>query len=210
MEDDSIKWTHLLEVLDRVGKYFCEQARMQLFKDGSNATGTLTNSFTYSYGVEEGRYWVDITMEDYGKYVNDGRKAGKMPPISKIRDWVVVKKIQPRPYTYTPSVKSLAFLIQRSMKKSKGYAPPRTILENWINKKGIQPRSVTITPSIESLAYLIARKIGRYGTKGTGFFDKVKDDTLRYFERSIDNAIQEDLTYWLEEIMADTLSSMSI
>lgn len=212
MVEDNIRWTHLLEVLDRVGQYFCKRAQELMMQNNSNATGTLVNSFTYDYGVdvETGRYWVDISMEDYWKYVNDGRKAGRMPPVEKIRDWILVKPIKPQPYTYTPSVKSLAFLIQRSIKDKKGYAPPRTILEDWINKKGIQPQPRTIVPSVESLAFLIARKIGREGTTGTGFFDKAKDDTLKYFETTIDNAIQEDLKVWLEEIVNQSLSELSI
>ena len=208
--ENEIQWTHLLQVLDRVGNYFCNEVQRLMLQNGSNATGNLVNSFSYTYGVDDGRYWVEISMDDYWKYVNDGRNPGRMPPVQKIKDWVLVKRINPRPYTYIPSVKSLTFLIQRSIKEKKGYAPPRTILENWIQKKGIKPRPQTVTPSVDSLAFLIARKIGREGTKGTHFFDVAKDNTLKYFERSIDNAIQEDIKVWLEDVMADTLSALSI
>ena len=208
--DTDMKWTHLLEVLDRVGEYFCNLVQKKMMQNKSNASGTLTNSFTYTYGVEDGRYWVEVSMEDYWKYVNDGRKPGKMPPISKIEEWIRVKPIQPRPYTYTPTVKSLAFLIQRSIREKKGYAPPRSVLEDWIEKKGIKPQPRKVVPSVRSIAFLIARKIGRYGTTGTKFFDEARDETLKYFERTIDNAIQEDIKVWLEEIVAETLSDLRI
>lgn len=208
MED--IKWTHLLEVLDRYGMYFCEEIKKRLLQDKSNATGNLANSFTYTYGVDGDTYWVEVEMEDYWKYVNDGRKPGKMPPVEKIRDWCLVKPVRPQPYTYTPSVKSLAFLIQRSIKQKKGYAPPRRILEDWINKKGIHPRSVTITPSVETLAFLIARKIGKYGTTGTKFFDEVSKATYDYFQLSIEAALREDYTEWLESALDDTLEAMNL
>lgn len=208
MED--IKWTHLQEVLDRYGQYFIEAVKRKMLQNGSNATGNLVNSFAYRTFIEDGHYGVEVEMEDYWKYVDEGRRPGKMPPVEKIKQWVLVKPVKPYPYTYTPSVKSLAFLIQRSIREKKGYAPPRAILEDWINKKGIRPRPVKVLPSVDTLAFLIARKIGRVGTKGTNFFSEAEEETYRYFERSIDNAIQEDYTYWLEEVVADTLSAMNI
>jgi len=208
MENIDIQWTHLLSVLDRFGNYLCNLLQKKMMNNNSNASGTLVNSFSYTFGIDDdGRYWVDVELEDYWKYVNDGRKPGKMPPVEKIKEWILVKPVKPYPYTYTPSVKSLAFLIQRSIKEKKGYAPPRAVLEAWIEKKGIQPQPRQVYPSVESLAYLIARKIGREGTKGTGFFDEAVDEATKYFEESIDNAIQEDIKVWLEEEMADFLST---
>ena len=192
MENIDIQWTHLLSVLDRFGNYLCNLLQKKMMTNNSNASGTLVNSFSYTFGIDDdGRYWVDVELEDYWKYVNDGRKAGKMPPVEKIKEWILVKPVKPYPYTYTPSVKSLAFLIQRSIKQ----------------KKGIQPQPRQVYPSVDSLAYLIARKIGREGTKGTGFFDDAVDEATKYFEESIDNAIQEDIKVWLEEEMADFLST---
>lgn len=210
MSDTDIKWTHLLEVLDRYGQYVVNGLQMKMLQNKSNASGTLTNSFKYTYGVEDGKYWVEVEMEDYWKYVNAGRKAGKMPPVAKIEEWIKIKPVHPRPYTYTPSVKSLAFVIQRSIKEKKGYAPPRKILEEWINKKGIKPQPRTIVPSVKSLAFLIARKIGRVGTTGTKFFDEVTADARKYFERSISNAIQEDIKDWLENIVNEVLEGIVV
>jgi len=208
MED--ISWTHLYEVLQRYGQYFIDCVQRKMIQNGSNASGNLVNSFTYNVFIADGRYGVEVEMEDYWYYVNNGRKPGKMPPIEKIKQWVLIKPVKPYPYTYTPSVKSLAYLIQRSIKEKKGYAPPRAILEDWIEKKGIKPQPRQVLPSVDSLAYLIARKIGREGTKGTHFFDEAMRETYDYFERSIDNAIKEDYADWLENVVDETLKAMSI
>lgn len=209
-DNTEIQWTHLREVLDRYGNYFCNLVQQKMLQNNSNASGNLVRSFTYKVGIEGDRYWVEVEMEDYWKYVNDGRKAGKWPPREKIKQWILIKPVKPRPYTYLPSVKSLAFLIQRSIKEKKGYAPPRRILEDWIEKKGIHPQPRKILPSVDSLAFLISRKIGTQGTKGTKFFDEAMEETYKYFEISIENAIKEDLADWLENVVNEVLDALDM
>lgn len=210
MEDTSIKWNNLQYELTRFAEYLIELIRANLRSDGSNASYLLNDGLGYKIGIEEDRYYVDIELEDYWKYVNDGRKPGKMPPLQKIEEWIKVKPIQPKPYTYTPSVKSLAFLIQRSIKQKKGYGPPRTVLEGWIQKKGITPQPQTVTPSVKSLAFLIARKIGKYGTKGTKFFDRAVETATKAYEEKIDRAVQDDIALWLETVVDEVLNSVVI
>lgn len=210
MEDIKITWKNLEYILYRYGEYLVGRIRDILRDDNSNASFNLSDTIGFSIGIEDGRYWVDVEMQDYWKYVDKGRPAGKQPPLEKIAEWIRVKPIQPQPYTYTPSVKSLAFLIQRSIKQKKGYAPPRTVLEGWIEKKGIQPTPRTITPSVESLAFLIARKIGREGTKGTHFLQKAIDETNSVFENKIDEAITDDMALWLETIIDDMADSINV
>lgn len=207
VENINIQWEATLAVLRNMAEAIKTEIIKNLAQDGSNASRTLTNSIDYDYGIEDGRYWVYVSMEDYWEYVNDGRKAGKMPPISKIKEWIIIKPVQIRPYTYTPSVRSLAFLFQRSIKEKKGYAPPRSVLEDWIKKKGIQPQPRKVYPSVDSLAFLIARKIGREGTKGTKFLDRAVEAVEKAFNDKIETAIQDDIHYWLEEEMDEFLST---
>lgn len=210
MEDTNIQWNALLAVLREFGQAVTQQMINNLGQDGSNASRTLTNSITYDYGIDDGHYWVDVELEDYYKYVNDGRPAGKMPPIEKIEDWIRVKPVQPRPYVYTPSVETLAFLIQRSIKQKKGYAPPSDAIRKWMDKKGIRPEPREVTPSVRSLAYLIARKIGRDGTTGTKFFDRAVESAKPVYEDRIQTAIADDIQYWLEDIVAESLRNLKI
>lgn len=209
-EDTTIEWKNLQYELTQFAETLIRLIRANLEQDGSNASYTLSDTLSYTIGIEENRYWVDVEMEDYWKYVNKGRKPGKRPPVEKIAEWIRVKPLTPKPYTYTPSVKSLAFLIQRSIKKKKGYAPPRTVIEGWINKKGIQPKSVEIVPSVESLAFLIARKIGREGTKGTHFYDDAVQAAKDAYEGRIDKAIQDDIALWLETVVDEVLDSIIV
>lgn len=207
---EEIQWTHLKEVLDRYGNYFCNLVQKKMMANKSNASGKLVNSFTYRVFIEDNRYGVIVEMEDYWYYVDKGRKAGKRPPREKIKEWILVKPIKPRPYTYTPSVKSLVFLIQRSIKEKKGYAPPSSVLEDWVKKKGIRPQPRKVLPSVDQLAFLIARKIGLYGTKGTNFFTEAEKETYKYFKESIENAIQEDYGQWLTGIVETTISDLGL
>ena len=199
--DDEIKWESLLQCLRAYAEAVILEAEKNLADDGSNASRTLTHSFSYDYGIENGRYWVTIEMEDYWEYVNDGRPPGKMPPLDKIEEWIKVKPIQPKPYTYTPSVRSLSFLIQRSIKEKRGYAPPRAVIEGWIDKKGIKPEPRTVIPSVRGLAYVIARKIGRDGTKGTKFLDRAVEKVNAAFEDKFIEAIRADIDYWVESVL---------
>lgn len=62
---------------------------------------------------------IDLHLEDYYQWVEEGRKPGKMPPVKSILDWVKAKPILPRPFGgKLPSQESLAFLIARSIGKN--------------------------------------------------------------------------------------------
>lgn len=120
---ETIVWNHLKEVLQRFGEYFIEEARRNLLNDGSNASGTLTDSMVFNVIVDDSHYEVTVTLEDYWYYVENGRKAGKFPPLGKIEEWINVKHIVPQVghlsngKTYLPTVKQLAFLIGRKIAK---------------------------------------------------------------------------------------------
>lgn len=207
MEDDKdIKWEHLLKVLDNYGKYLVQLIRDNLARNGSNASYTLSDGLDYEVGVDGLHYYVDLNLEDYWYYVENGRKAGKMPPIDKIRQWVIDKPITPRPYT--PSIDSLAFVIQRSIREKKGYAPPREALKKWMNRKGVTPKPQL--PSVDQLAFLIARKIGSEGTQGKPFLQEAIDAANAYYRESIDYAIAEDYEDWIENVVDETLSNLHI
>lgn len=158
-------WFHLSAVLERFGQYFVERAKQNLLEDGSNASGTLTNSFTYDVELDNAHFAVTVSLEDYWYYVENGRKAGKMPPIDKIAEWIEVKHIVPQ---------------------------VRNGIEGGVHK----------VPTVRQLAYLIARKIGNEGTTGTHFFSKAKEDTLSYFQASIENAIREDMGEYVKNVLA--------
>lgn len=114
MED--ITWTHLTEVLNRYGQAFVELAKENLSEDGSNASFTLSNSLRYIFEHENTSFSVSIGLEEYWKFVENGRGPGKFPPIDKIREWIEIKPVIPQAYNgKLPTVNQLAFLIARKI-----------------------------------------------------------------------------------------------
>lgn len=80
----------------------------QVTKFGAvNASGNLANSIQYT--VQD--YKLTITGADYIYYLQFGRKPGKRPPTSVIRQWIDEKGINPTDI----SKDSLAFLIARKI-----------------------------------------------------------------------------------------------
>lgn len=132
---DTIAWTNLRRVLQEYGDYFIQAARDDLGANGSNASFGLNDSMKTLVDIYDDHFEVNIELEDYWYYVEHGRKPGKFPPVNKIREWIEVKPVMPRPmtlvrhnksgdkqYTVTPTVDQLAFLIGRKI-ANKGTDP---------------------------------------------------------------------------------------
>lgn len=58
------------------------------------ATGNLANSISVTYNANSGE--VEVSMLDYWRYVNDGRKPGKYVPLSSILQWIKQKGLKGR------------------------------------------------------------------------------------------------------------------
>lgn len=192
--DNKIEWNHLYKVLEDFATYLIQVARQNLAKNRSYASGTLGDTMDYKIEIGDGHFAVYILMESYWDYVEFGRRPGKRPPIWKIMEWITVKPVQVT--AQTPSVKSLSYAIQNSLKKKNGYAPPAEALETWINKKGIEPQARV--PSVES-AWAIATKIAKHGTEPKPFFESAKQEAIQKFETPIYLAIREDLEAYLQK-----------
>ena len=63
------------------------------------ATGRLYDSISFEVKFEGVSSTVEFSMADYGVYVDGGRRPGKMPPLSKIKEWTRVKGI-PEKYAF--------------------------------------------------------------------------------------------------------------
>lgn len=162
-----IEWTHLRVVLENFATYFQNLLQANMMKNGSNASGTLVNSFRTEVKIGEDTYEVGINLEDYWYYVNNGRGptrgGGNGSLQAKIEEWIKVKRIVPHIGT-----------IKTGKQAGKKYLP-----------------------TIKQLAFLITRKIHREGYVGTHFFDEAKADSIAYFQESIEYAIREDIETWV-------------
>ena len=75
--------------------HVCTLAKNNLVRAKKVATGTLENSITYTIDPQTGD--INFSFEEYGEYVQSGRRPGaKMPPVQKILKWAKVKGLKGR------------------------------------------------------------------------------------------------------------------
>lgn len=115
--NDNMQWHNLQEALNRFLVKFIETYKQNLVDDGKSATGNLVHSIQWPEVTFTGNgYEGTISIADYWKYVEYGRRPGKFPPPNVLINWIKAKPILPRPYDgVTPSVEQLAFLIGRKI-----------------------------------------------------------------------------------------------
>lgn len=107
-------------VLDEFAKTIISEYRSQLEAD-NNSNGELYNTLSYTVSKGTSGWLVSISLADYWRYVEYGRRPGKMPPVSAIENWIKVKQILPRPLTLksgksvVPTIPQLSFLIARKI-----------------------------------------------------------------------------------------------
>lgn len=112
------EFPNLTRVLNEYGQGLVENYKAALGAESINASGELANSVKYVIDDKvKGRFEVKLELLEYWKYVEYGRKAGKMPPISAIKQWIEVKPIIPRPMKNgkLPTTNQLAYLISRKI-----------------------------------------------------------------------------------------------
>lgn len=134
--------TNLQQQLLPIVNSFVEIYKANLTRADARASGKLIDTIKGQVNYDGKFVTVDIVLQDYWKYVEGGRRPGKFPPIDKIREWIRVKPVLPRPMANgkLPTENQLAFLISRS-----------------IAEKGIKPRPV-LKESLNT--FQLAQKVG--------------------------------------------------
>ena len=132
-------YKNTIRVLNEYLDVFINNYKGKLASEGWQS-GKLYNSVRkVSVRNSGGDFSLTLSLEDYWKYIEEGRKAGKqpnrkkMPPITEIRKWIDRKNIIPRPIKlksgkeFSPTRNTLAFLISRSILKNgfKTAIPPK-------------------------------------------------------------------------------------
>ena len=126
-----MKYTNTIKVLNEYLDVFINNYKGKLASQGWQS-GKLYNSVRkVSVRNSGGDFSLTLSLEDYWKYIENGRRAGaKMPPITAIKNWIERKNIQPKPMTLkngktvVPNINSLSFLIARSISKNGIKAKP--------------------------------------------------------------------------------------
>lgn len=116
MVEQELKFPNLEALLEKYGDVIISLYRQQLLQSNTDATGALGNDLNYIVETQDGDYELSLDLLDYWKYVEDGRAAGKYPPLNSIRSWIRSKRIVPRMYNgKLPTQEQLAYLIARKI-----------------------------------------------------------------------------------------------
>lgn len=137
--------------LNSIALQYAQALKQQLIQDKKTATGQLVASIKCEAKIEEKYYSIILNAKDYFQYVNNGRKAGKFPPLEAIRRWISVKPILPRPLSNgkLPTEKQLSYLIGRKIAK-KGI-PATNSLEKSMNSFRLEQKVInSITEIFEN------------------------------------------------------------
>lgn len=89
-----MKGENTKRVLDKFGKYLVKESRKNLTRKKKNVTNSLYESLDYDFKAMPNSFEFDFLMNEYGEWVDKGRKAGKHPPFSPLRKWVEDRRIQ--------------------------------------------------------------------------------------------------------------------
>lgn len=115
-------FTNLFNTLNEYCEKFKELYVENLKNDDRVASDQLINSVKTEVKAGNDTFEVVLQVADYYQWIENGRKAGKFPPVNAILDWIKVNNILPTPDKNgkLPTEKQLAFLIGRAI-KDKGY-----------------------------------------------------------------------------------------
>ena len=112
---------HTMKALNDFGNFIITNYKSQLEAEQMN-NGELYRTISYSVSTGTGGWVISVSLADYWKYIENGRRAGaKMPPVSAIENWIKVKQIIPHSMTLKsgktviPTIPQLSFLIARSI-----------------------------------------------------------------------------------------------
>ncbi len=114
-----------LNTIKEITNLFAAALKDKLEENGSNATHQLSNSIKDIVKFDGKYLTVSIQLEDYWKWVENGRKAGKFPPVDAIKKWITIKPVIPRGKNgKVPTENQLSYLIGRKIAREGTRANP--------------------------------------------------------------------------------------
>jgi len=140
----------------------------------------LSKSLDYDLKVyPSGGLELGFKAADYFRYVEEGRKPGKMPPVSAIAKWIRIKPIKLRDMGYT----------KKDGTKVKGTGRFKSKTDTNIN----------------SAAYAIAKHIGAYGVEPTWFFRDAFKMHYKRINKDIIAAYAKDVEKFMKITLKDNI-----
>ena len=105
-----------IDKIQLIADQIVELYKQQLESKGIPASGSLGDTASVEVELSGSKLIVSLNLEHYWRYVEYGRRPGKMPPIDNIAEWIRIKPVVPKPIDgKVPSNKSLAYLIARKI-----------------------------------------------------------------------------------------------
>lgn len=130
----------LLRIVQNWGNELSENLRNTLRKNKTNASSVLSQSIASIAKPKKDGFRLTVEMEDYYRYVEEGRRAGKRPPIQNIYEWIQNKKsvqtLISRSTDKRKATRSLAYVIARKIAKHGTKAQP--FIRQNVNEKSLQ------------------------------------------------------------------------
>jgi hypothetical protein len=83
----------LLETLQGIGNFILADMKVLIELNGAMATGRLLKEIRVNAIKDKDKYLLTLSYPFYGKFVDEGRRPGKMPPVKDIREWTRLKGI---------------------------------------------------------------------------------------------------------------------
>lgn len=114
--------------IDILAKKLIDEIKSNLIKEGKVSSGRLVNSLSYEVIKDLESVTIQILGEKYLKFVDEGRRPGKMPPIGDIKKWVIQKPVK----FVGKTDDQTAFIIAKSIGK-KGIVPTRVVSKSVNN-----------------------------------------------------------------------------
>lgn len=115
-------FTNTAIALEQTARLVNQRLAQGLSENNSDASGELKKSISFNIKSSSKKIELNITMLDYWGAVDEGRKAGKMPPIDKIREWLTYPNVRDKirfgqnDSAFTESERnSLAYVIARKI-----------------------------------------------------------------------------------------------
>lgn len=85
---------NLKESIDRLGREYVKELTRQLISLDKDATGNLISSLDWDVVQTANGVILTIVSADYLKYVDSGRKPGKMVPVKPLITWAKAKNLK--------------------------------------------------------------------------------------------------------------------
>ena len=114
---------HTMKALNDFGQKIVDNYKAELEACGYQ-DGQLYRTLSYSVKMNNTSWLISISLEEYWRYIEYGRRAGaKMPPLDVIEKWINVRQIIPHSMTLKsgktviPTIPQLSFLIARKISR---------------------------------------------------------------------------------------------